>query len=354
MAREFTHTSLPSRVVFGAGSLGAVRTEVERLGLHCVLVLTTSGRRAVADRVCELLGPSCAGVHAEAVSHVPAAVASAGIARAVEVGADATLAVGGGSAIGLGKAIALETGLPVIAVPTTYAGSEMTPVWGITDAGSKRTGRDQRVLPVAVVYDTDLTIGLPPEPSVTSAVNALAHAVEAVYAPDGSPAVELLAIEAARVIFAGLPRVAAQPRSPDIRDDLLYAAWLAGMCLGTTTMSLHHTLCHVIGGAFDLSHAWTHTVLLPYVMDVNLQPGTRRHTLVSEATGRDRPGAALQAMLARLGYWRSLADLGMPAAGIDMVVSTLQARPFANPTKVTSGELRALVEAAYSGAALGE
>jgi maleylacetate reductase len=209
------------------------------------------------------------------------------------------------------------------------------------------------VLPAAVVYDIDLTLGLPPETSVTSAVNALAHAVEAVYAPDGSPLVDLMAAEAILVLAAGIPRMAADPASADTRSELLYGAWLAGTCLGATTMSLHHKLCHVMGGAFDLPHAWTHTAVLPYVMDVNLDPGTRRHTVVSAGFAAERPGAALLAMLGRLGYRRSLADLGLPASGIDQVVAAVLAAPYANPKQLTPEQLRGVVEAAYYGAGLG-
>ena len=155
------------------------------------------------------------------------------------------------------------------------------------------------------------------------------------------------------MIVAGIPRLVAEPADTDARDDLLYGAWLAGRCLGATTMSLHHKLCHVIGGAFGLDHAWTHTVVLPYVMDVTLEPGTRPHAVVSNAVGAERPGAALQAMLGRLGYRRSLAELGMPSAGVDQVVATLLSGPVPNPGSLTREELRGIVEAAYTGAALG-
>jgi len=347
----FTHTSLPARVVFGSGTLPRVLDEVERLGLSRVLVLCGPGHREQGEHVAALLPGRCAGVRATAVRHVPTDVAAAAVEHALAAGCDGCVAVGGGSSIGLGKAVALETGLPVLAVPTTYAGSELTPIWGLTGTDGKRTGRDARVLPVSVVYDVDLTMGLPVELSVTSAVNSLAHAVEATYAPDGSPLVDLMAREAATTLLAGARRVAADPGDADARTRLLYGAWLAGSCLGATTTSLHHRLCHVVGGSFDLPHAWTHTVLLPHVMAFNLRPGTRAHALIAEAVGDDRPGTALWQAVTALVRPRSLADLGMPADGVDLVVARATATPFANPYDVTAADLRELVTAAWEGRA---
>jgi maleylacetate reductase len=347
----FTHTSLPARVVFGRGTLPRVVDEVERLGLSRVLVLCTPGQTEQGEQVAALLAGLSVGVYAEAVMHVPTDVAAAAVEHARATGADGCLAVGGGSSVGLGKAIALETGLPLLAAPTTYAGSEMTPVWGLTGAAGKRTGRDLRVLPVSVVYDVDLTMGLPVEISVTSAVNALAHAVEATYAPDGSPLIDVMAREAATTLYAGAKRIATDPHDTGARTQLLYGAWLAGCCLGATTMSLHHKLCHIIGGSFDLSHAWTHTVILPYVMAFNLRRGTRSHALMAEALADDQPGTALWETLTRLGWMRSLADLGMPGEGVDHVVDQATASPYANPYDVTADDVRDLVGAAWRGEA---
>ncbi|WP_210583314.1 maleylacetate reductase [Streptomyces sp. GESEQ-35] len=349
MTRAFVHTGLPSRVVFGSGTLAGVREEVDRLGLSRVLVLSTPQQKASAHEVAELLGDACVGVYAEAVMHVPTDVAAAAAAHVRSVEADATLAVGGGSSIGLGKAIALETGLPLVAIPTTYAGSEMTPVWGLTDDSGKRTGRDPKVLPVSVVYDTNLTTSLPVEMSVTSGVNALAHAVEATYAPDGSPITDLMAGASIKALASGIPAIVADPSDAEARSDLLYGAWLAGSCLGATTMSLHHKLCHIIGGSFNLSHAWTHTAVLPHVMAFNLRPGSRGHDIVSTGFGDTDPGGALYRMLDTLGLTRSLADLGMPADGIDRVVTQAVSSPYANPRSVSDDDIRRIVTSAFAG-----
>jgi maleylacetate reductase len=328
----FEFAGLPARVVFGAGSAARLPDELDRLGLRRVVVISTPGQKALADDVAVRLGERGLGTYSHAVMHVPVAVSAAAVAHVREAGADGCVTVGGGSATGLGKAVALQTGLPLVALPTTYAGSEMTPVWGLTDERGKRTGRDPRVAPRTVVYDPDLTTGLPPEISVTSAVNAMAHAVEAGYAPDGSPLTDLMAAEATRSLLAGIDALLGAPDTVTARVDLLRGAWLAGNCLGATTMGLHHKLCHLIGGLYDLNHAWTHTVLLPYVMDFNL--GT---------------GAELTALLKRHGFHRSLADLGLPAEGIEAVTEAAAAASYANPQPVNPDAVRAILTAAYRG-----
>jgi maleylacetate reductase len=328
----FEFAGLPARVVFGAGGIDRLPDEVDRLGLRRVVVISTPGQRQLAKDVAARLGERGLGTYSRAVMHVPVAVSAAAVAHVREVGADGCITVGGGSATGLGKAVALETGLPLVALPTTYSGSEMTPVWGLTDEHGKRTGRDPRVAPRTVVYDPGLTAGLPVEISVTSAVNAMAHAVEAGYAPDGSPMTDLMAAEATRSLLAGIDALLREPGSAAARADLLRGAWLAGNCLGATTMGLHHKLCHIVGGLYDLNHAWTHTVLLPYVMDFNLGSG-----------------AELTALLERHGFRRSLADLGMPAGGVDAVADAAVASTYANPKPVDRDSVRAIMAAAYRG-----
>ncbi len=244
MTRSFTYAALPMRVRFGAGSLARLPDEVAQLGLVRVLVLCSPEQEDTGQLVADALGDRAAGVLPEARMHVPIEVAHRPRHLAAELGADGCVAVGGGSAIGLGKVIALEHGLPVIAVPTTYAGSEMTPIWGLTEAGAKRTGRDPRVLPVSVLYDPELTLTLPPEMSATSGLNAIAHAVEGLYAPDASPVISLMAEEGVRALAATLPAVVADGTDLGARAEAQYGAWLCGAVLGATTMSLHHKLCH--------------------------------------------------------------------------------------------------------------
>jgi maleylacetate reductase len=286
--------------------------------------------------------------------HVPADTARAARTHIADVGADAVICVGGGSTTGLGKAIALESDLPIIAVPTTYAGSEMTPIWGLTENSVKRTGRDPRVLPRSVVYDPTLTVGLPIAVSVTSGLNAVAHAVEGLYAPDSSPMVSLMAADGVATMLRSLPAVAADPTDIKGRSEALYAAWLCGAVLGATTMGLHHKLCHILGGTFDLPHAETHAVVLPYVMAFNLVAAPEARAALVRAIDSPSPAHLVRDTARRLGVPNSLAAIGMPEQGISEVVRQAVDAPYSNPRPVNKRDLTLLLEAAYTGAYLPE
>ncbi|MEU1180111.1 maleylacetate reductase [Streptomyces sp. NPDC005820] len=349
-ARSFTHQSLPQRVVMGPGVLSRLPDEIDAAGLKRVLVLCSPSREALGEAVAQLIGDRSAGVHPHARMHVPVESAAAARDRVAELGADGCVAVGGGSAIGLGKAIALELGLKIIAVPTTYAGSEMTSVWGLTEDGRKRTGKDLRVLPVSVLYDPELTLGLPAAVSVTSGMNAIAHAVEALYAPDASPIISLMAEEGVRALAAALPAVAADGKDLPARADAQYGAWLCGSCLGATTMSLHHKLCHALGGTLDLPHAETHTVVLPHALAYNQAAAPDAVAALRRALGGDDdPATALWGLARRLGAPASLRELGMEKAAIGRIAEQVLAHPYANPRQVTADGLTDLLGRAWAG-----
>jgi maleylacetate reductase len=283
--------------------------------------------------------------------HVPVGAVTDACATATRLGADGCVAVGGGSTIGLGKAIALRRGLPIVAVPTTYAGSEMTPIWGLTEDGVKRTGRDRAVLPRSVVYDPELTVTLPLGLSVTSGLNAVAHAMEGLYAPDASPIVSLMAEEGVRALVTALPRIVASGEDREARARALYGAWLCGAVLGATTMSLHHKLCHVIGGSFDLPHADVHAVVLPYVLAFNAPAAPAMAAAMSRALGSpEEPARRLWELGRELGAPASLAAIGMPQEGLAEVRSQVMAAPYANPSPVTADAVDAILRAAQEGA----
>lgn len=347
----FVYQALPMRVRFGAGTLAALPEELDRLGVRRALVLSTPQQRAQAQQVAAQLGDRAAGVFAEAVMHVPVETARAAREVARQLGADAAVAIGGGSTTGLGKAIALEAELPIVAVPTTYAGSEMTPIWGLTEAGMKRTGRDARVLPKAVIYDPDLTLGLPVALSVTSGVNAIAHAVEGLYAHDGNPITALMAEEGIRALAHALPRIAAAPRDAAARSDALYGAWLCGAVLGSVAMGLHHKLCHTLGGGFNLPHAEVHTVVLPHALAYNAAAAPEAMRRIARALGvaAAEVPAALQALAHGLGAPTSLAAIGMPASGLDRAAELAVQTPYPNPRALEHAALRALLQRAYDG-----
>ncbi|MFC8519388.1 maleylacetate reductase [Streptomyces sp. NPDC057257] len=346
----FTYQALPMRVVLGTDALDRLADEIDHAGLERVMVLCSPGRRELAETVAARIGPRAVEIHPHARMHVPAESAAEARRRAKEANADGCVAVGGGSAIGLGKIIALQYRLPVIAVPTTYAGSEMTPVWGLTENGAKRTGRDPRVLPVSVLYDPALTVALPAAVSVTSGMNAIAHAVEALYAPDASPVVDLMAEEGVRALATALPDVVADGADLDARARAQYGAWLCGACLGATTMSLHHKLCHALGGTFDLPHAPTHTVVLPHVLAYNQDAAPKAVAALGRALGTPAdPATHLWDLAGRLGAPRSLRELGMAESDVDRIVRLALADPYANPREVTAEGLGRLLCAAWSG-----
>jgi len=338
------------RVVFGEGALAQLPQEVERLGARRALVLSTPEQADAARRVAELLGDRSAGVFAHAVMHVPVEVAREARDEARRLGADCAVAIGGGSTTGLGKAIAMDSGLPVLAIPTTYAGSEMTPIYGLTDGGVKKTGRDPRVLPKTVIYDPQLTLSLPVGLSVTSGINAIAHAAEGLYAHDGNPIVALMAEEGIRALATALPALHAAPQSLPARAQALHGAWLCGAVLGHVAMGLHHKLCHTLGGSFDLPHADVHTVVLPHALAYNAGHAREAMARIARALGAGEPAVALQELARRLGAPTSLRVIGMPADGLDRAADLAVSAPYPNPRPLERTALRALLQRAFEGA----
>ena len=347
--KSFTYTGLPARVVFGAGSLSQLPAELDRLGAKRALVLSTPGRAASVEAIARSLGERCAGFFAKAVMHVPVEVAEDARRVAAASGADCCVAVGGGSTIGLGKAIALTTGMPVVAVPTTYSGSEMTPIQGFTEGGVKRTQRDARMLPKTVIYDPALTLGLPAATSAASGMNAIAHCVEALYAQEANPIVSLMAEEGIRALAASLPLVASDPKHLEARSDALYGAWLAGMSLGAVGMALHHKLCHTLGGTWNLPHAQTHAIVLPHAARYNRDAAPEAMARIARALGApDAPGG-LYDLEVKLGLRMKLADIGMQEADLARAAELASQAPYPNPAPLTYDGILALLRNAFTG-----
>ena len=337
------------RVIFERGALRHLQREVELLGAAKALVLSTPDQMRQAEMVADMLGGRCAGIFAEAVMHVPIETARGARDEARRIGADCAVAIGGGSTIGLGKAIALESGLPILAIPSTYAGSEMTPIYGITEAGIKKTGKDLRVLPRTVLYDPDLTATLPFPMSVTSGINAIAHAVEGLYAQDRNPIMDLLALDGIRALAQGLPKLKDKLDDIDGRDQCLYGAWLCGTVLGNVGMALHHKLCHTLGGAFNLPHAETHTVILPHALAYNAGAIPDVMQRVAAALGTADAATGLWQLAKGLGAPLALRDIGMPHDGIERAVQLATTAAYPNPRPLDAGALRGLLERAYAG-----
>ena len=345
----FTYQPNPSRVVFGAGALQHLAREIDALGACRALILSTPGQAASAQRVAELLGERSAGVFAKAAMHVPLEVAREAREEARRLGADCAVAIGGGSTTGLGKAIALDSVLPILAIPTTYAGSEMTSIYGLTEAGVKKTGRDARVLPRTVIYDPELSLTLPIGSTVTSAFNAIAHAAEGLYAFDANPIVSLMAEEGIRAAAAALPRLVRDPHDLGGRTDMLYAAWLCGTVLGAVSMGLHHKLCHALGGSFNLPHAEVHTVILPHALAYNAAHAPEAMQRIARALGSASAAAGVFDLARRHDAPTALKDIGMPADGLDRAADLAVQNQYPNPRPLERAAIRELLQRAFEG-----
>lgn len=345
---SFVFETQPCRVVFAAGATASLPTEIDLLGRRRVLVLATPDQVGAAETIGRMLDSRCVGVLPIAIAHVPIETAKIARREAGDRRVDCLVAIGGGSTIGLAKAIALESGIDIVAVPTTYAGSEMTPIWGITEDGQKRTGRDPRVRPRVVIYDVEQTVTLPIGLSVTSGLNAIAHCIEALYAPDGNPIISLVAEEGIAALSSGLARLLSDA-AVEAREQCLYGAWLAGMSLGATSMGLHHKLCHILGGSWNLPHAETHAVLLPYACAYNAPAVPSAMQRIAQALGSETAPDGLWALARHLGTPRSLHEIGLPQAALDRVADLSVQNAYANPRPIARDAIRVMLQDAWRG-----
>ena len=367
--KNFVYHGQAGRVVFGLGALQHLEREIELMGAKRALVLSTPEQADQAQRIADLLGPRAAGIFPRAVMHVPIETAREARELAHKLGADCAVAIGGGSTTGLGKAIALDSGLPILAIPTTYAGSEMTTIYGITEAGMKKTGKDPRILPRTVIYDPELTLSLPVGLSITSGINAIAHAAEGLYAVDSNPIMDLMALEGISALGRALPVIAKHGADssavhPELvegveaallqaRADALYGAWLCGIVLGNAGMALHHKLCHTLGGSFNLPHAETHTVVLPHALVYNAAAAPHAMQRIAKALGVDSStlsaAQAVYALAKNNGAPVALKDLGMKAEDLDKACDIAMQNQYANPRPLERVALRQLFQNAFDG-----
>jgi alcohol dehydrogenase class IV len=347
--QPFIYSALPGRVVFGVDALARAAEEVRGLGAGRAMVVCTPEQAELGGDLLVRLGDVGVAIFTGAAMHTPVEITEQALALARSEGVDCTVAIGGGSTIGLGKAIALRIDTPQIVIPTTYAGSEATPVLGETEHGRKVTQRSLKVLPEVILYDIDLTLTLPVALSGTSGLNAIAHAAEALYAENANPIISLLAEDGVRALAGALPRIAVDPLDRDARSDALYGAWACGACLGAVGMALHHKLCHILGGTFDLPHAPTHTVVLPYALAYNAPAAPQALSRLARAMETDDPVAALRAIARRFGAAMSLEALGMPRDGLGKAADLAVENPYWNPRPVERDPILHLLEDAYSG-----
>ncbi|KAF2501369.1 maleylacetate reductase [Lophium mytilinum] len=347
----FEYNANPARVVFGSGSIQKLPAELARLSVSAPLLLSGPHQTDQADALTKILNGKIAGLFSEATMHTPTNITEKALEYTKTQKADSIVSIGGGSTIGLGKAISIRTGLPHICIPTTYAGSEMTPILGETAEGCKTTRSDPKILPGTVIYDVDLTMTLPVGLSSTSGINAIAHAVEALYARNTNPVVSLLALEGIRALASSLPILVKDPSSTSARSSALYGAWLCATCLGTVGMALHHKLCHTLGGSFNLPHAETHTIVLPHALAYNA-PAIPEVMAKLAAVLPGSEGDAVQGLnvlLKSLGVKRALKDYGMTEEDVEKAAEIAVSNPYYNPRPVEREPVRELIRRAWAG-----
>lgn len=346
---EFTTTIPAMRVRFGAGLRHRLAEEMDTLGLSRALILTTPQQADSGAELAATLGPRAVGLYSNATMHTPVAISDEATAQAIALRADCVVAIGGGSTTGLAKAIALRSDLPQIVIPTTYAGSEATPILGQTENGRKTTITTPKVQPEVILYDAELVRTLPVAMTVTSALNAMAHAAEGLYARNRSPVSTLMALEGLRAFRDALPRVIDTPDNLDARGETLYGAWLCGTVLGTVGMALHHKLCHTLGGSFDLPHAETHAIILPHAIAYNEQAAARELAPITDIFGGHTPGQSLHAFATRMQAPLALRDLGLRQSDLTRAADIATANPYWNPRPVERPALLRLLHAAWAG-----
>ncbi|MGG6896445.1 MULTISPECIES: maleylacetate reductase [Rhizobium] len=348
MTQDFSFAGSSAQIVFGVGSRNKVAEWIAKVGCKRALVLATPHQKADAEALASEIGSLACGVFSGATMHTPVEVTEAAMKVVAETGADCVISLGGGSTTGLGKAIAYRTDLLQIVIPTTYAGSEVTPILGQTEGGRKTTVRDARILPEIVIYDPSLTLGLPVAMSVTSGLNAMAHAVEGLYARDRNPISSLMALEGLRAFARSLPVIVNDPKNAEARSDALYGAWLCGSVLGTVGMALHHKICHTLGGSFDTPHAETHAVMLPHTAAFNADAAAPE---LAEAAGifGGSIGGGLWDFAKAIGAPLSLKEFGLTEADLDRAASVAVENPYWNPRPIDRESIRTLLQDAWEG-----
>lgn len=348
---DFIYNGLPSRVIFGNGFRAKVAEEVQLLNIKKPMVICTPFQLEQAQEISDYLAAFSPVIYDQAVMHVPVETVNHALKVVVEHGIDGFVCIGGGSTIGLAKALALELETPILAIPTTFAGSEMTPVWGKTADGVKTTGRNVVVLPKTVIYDPELTYTLPPHIAGPSGINAMAHAVEGLYSEQRNPIISLMAEEGIRALGASLPQVMSEPENHEARSNALYGAWLCSTVLGNVGMALHHKLCHTLGGSFNLPHGDVHKVVLPYATWYN-----REHApYAMQAIGRalnvspEKAPSAIYQLSKKLPGPMSLKELGMTEVDIEKAAELASLNPYYNPRPVVKDDIRQILDMAFYG-----
>ena len=347
--KQSLNTASSARVIFGVDTLSELPREFARLKAKRALVISTQNQGEQAQQLVDLLGEKSATLFTKAAMHTPVEVTAEALGIVADLNIDCLVGIGGGSTTGLSKAIALHTDLPQIVIPTTYAGSEMTAILGQTEDGIKTTLKDQRVLPEVVIYDVRLTLGLPASLSVASGINAIAHAVEALYAENKNPQTSLMAEEGIAHLSQALPIIAADPYNLDARTDALRGAWLCGCCLANVGMALHHKICHTLGGSFDLPHAETHTAVLPHAAAYNASADAGAMRRIATALDVDSAPEGLYRLGQNVNATMALRDFGLLESDLDRAADLAVQNPYWNPRPIERDGILDLLQRAWAG-----
>lgn len=273
----FHYTSFAQEITFAPGALAQLREAVERFGWRRILLCTSHSmqRNGYVNSIKASLGDSLVAVFDQVQPHVQDVQVKEALGLAAENNVDAVIGMGGGSPIGMAKAIGFQTHVPIIAIPTTYAGSEMTPVYGITHTDEnpprKVTVNDPKIVPTLVIYDPQLTLDLPPELTASTGINALAHCIEALYSKTRNPLSTAAATSSVQHIHNALLNCYQDGHNLDARTEMLLSAHLAGLSLASVSMGLHHGLCHVLGGSANVPHGIANGIILPHAIRFNAE-----------------------------------------------------------------------------------
>ena len=348
---DFVYNANPSRVIFGAGSRAKVAEELDRLGIERAIVISTPDQSGLAAEIAKAIGGRAGIMYPGAVQHAPVEVTESALMAVSSVRADGCLAIGGGSTTGLSKAIAYRTDLPQLVIPTTFAGSEMTPILRQTEAGRKTTVSDPKILPETVIYDPELTVTMPSFISGPSGMNAIAHSVEALYAKDRNPIISMMAEASIRALGGALPTLMDDPSNLHAHSEALYGAWLAGVCLGAVGMAIHHKICHTLGGTFNLNHADIHALMIPYTSAYNRDAAPEAMASIARALGTVDGPTGIYQLTQRAASKRSLAEMGLTEADLDTAADIALQNPYYNPRPVTREGVRDMLQAAFEGRA---
>jgi maleylacetate reductase len=348
MTSRFTYHSDPVRVVFGPGSLAALRAETEFHKMSRLMLLASKSRGDFAHRVTAAVADRCVGFSDAAVPNMPRQAFERIVADIKRLGADGFIVVGGGSPIGLAKAAAATSKIPYIAIVTTYSGSEMAANWYVGQADNRINGRDRAALPATAIYDPELTLDLPPRTSAASGMNAMAHAVESLYGIDTNPVIEAMAEEAVRKLGSSLPRVVQNPRDLEARTDALYGAWLAANF--RAAVGLEHAMAQRLRQWFNLDHAQTHAIAVPYAIGFNASAAPAAMARIGRALGVSDAARGLYDLNVRLGLPTGLKDIGMREADIAKAVDVVGAVTITHPRPVAEADLMTVISQAYAGA----